>query len=888
MKKYLIILGLLSCALLQKAYAQYYAPYGNVITTSGDARFLIIVASTPSQCANSTLPGNCSNPSSMVDISQYFYADNSQFSPIANDRTISNFFYMSTKNNPGRAPFKVTAEVFPHTIIVNDDQFGNNYEALKKVATDYPTFNFSRFDTRTNEPNGLSDNSLSAPDGVIDYVVTVWRNGCNENGCGGYAYIVDYPQNNDPKLGGHFTTSFSSGFVVNSLTAANFASTFLHEFAHVNFRSPHYFGANGVMGEYFANYAGWGSMDYGKITHSANSWESWYNGWIELPKTATFSATSRDLDNAAHNGIYTLKDFVNTGDAMRIKLPFVNQYLWLENHTKLNALDNALGWTHDGNGNPVDTKSQAGLWMFVENMGVSRTDPMQYTSNQTNGAKTLSRTGNWDYQFEDYIIDNPRYWVNTTASFSTAADEYNPMGLYNNMSNIRGNFPFETAFPNEIVVNDNYNQSNGYWGFNACEDVFRGYGNEVITLTELNGVWDFYSNNNAFLPGDKVSISSNPVVTNHQSYDPCTSKLSPIYLNGISVKYLSRNLDSSINVEVKFDETKISKNQKFTNTIYVNDIPNTVYDLELADGVTLTLDKSKSPNKHTEDFINPSAMAFNQGAKEKIGNNAKLVVKNESYLYIDLNNTVQLNNNSIIDIDPSSTLCIKDKNAIIFNGTNGKIIYQTEWYAKDYDFNNVTLNSLHAQGLISTTNTVTMPANKDVRLFAPAEIRFTAGTTILPTAGKEFSAKLEPFYIVTQCSELPPTRIAQADATSHKKDDHRHHDVTLPLNTWTKLENNAVPKEKVTEEAHSSFDVYPNPFSNQLSIRYNLAEASAVKIELLDMMGNVVDVLKNESHQERGNHTFDYTTAKGLHNGIYTIVITTDNQVKSMKLIYAK
>lgn len=144
-------------------------------------------------------------------------------------------------------------------------------------------------------------------------------------------------------------------------------------------------------------------------------------------------------------------------------------------------------------------------------------------------------------------------------------------------------------------------------------------------------------------------------------------------------------------------------------------------------------------------------------------------MKNRSYLYIDLNYTVQLNNNSIIDIDSSSTLCIKDKSGTIFNGTNGKIIYKTEWYAKDYDFNNTTLNSLYAQGLITTTNNVTMPANKDVRLLAPTEIRFTTGTTILPVAGKEFSTKLEPFCIVTQCSELPPTRIAAADKPASKE-----------------------------------------------------------------------------------------------------------------------
>lgn len=66
----------------------------------------------------------------------------------------------------------------------------------------------------------------------------------------------------------------------------------------------------------------------------------------------------------------------------------------------------------------------------------------------------------------------------------------------------------------------------------------------------------------------------------------------------------------------------------------------------------------------------------------------------------------------------------------------------------------------------------------------------------------------------------------------------------MPINTWTKFENNDIAKEKVIEETTSAFDVFPNPFADQLSIRYRLAEKSAVKIQKLDMMGNVVHVLR--------------------------------------------
>ncbi len=60
---------------------------------------------------------------------------------------------------------------------------------------------------------------------------------------------------------------------------------------------------------------------------------------------------------------------------------------------------------------------------------------------------------------------------------------------------------------------------------------------------------------------------------------------------------------------------------------------------------------------------------------------------------------------------------------------------------------------------------------------------------------------------------------------------------------------------------------YPNPFNPQTTIRYQLPRKSAIKLEIYDLKGSLVDVLVNET-EPAGYYSVDWN-ARGVSSGIY-------------------
>ena len=82
---------------------------------------------------------------------------------------------------------------------------------------------------------------------------------------------------------------------------------------------------------------------------------------------------------------------------------------------------------------------------------------------------------------------------------------------------------------------------------------------------------------------------------------------------------------------------------------------------------------------------------------------------------------------------------------------------------------------------------------------------------------------------------------------------------------------------------NNSFSVWPNPFINTTTITYQLNTTEKVKIKVLDVLGNEVAALVNETKTEGAyNLTFD---ASGLTKGIYFCHIEAGNYTETRKLI---
>jgi len=659
---------------------------GQLLTTSGDVRFLIVVASTESGCASL----NCGKPEELFRVSDYFYASPSQFSPDAKDKTISNFFYQHTRHHPNRAPFRITGEVFPHTIVVPDRAMENGAAVMTKMLTDYPDFHYADFDKRTNETDYYSiDNSTTPPDKELDYVILVWAEGCTPGKkCGGYASL------NCGRKKGANGYLVEDGFTM--FGTGDSRSLFLHEFAHANFGCPHYCGGNYLAGDYFNLNFGWGLMNYGRIATCANAWESWYNGWIELKKTDRYTKQTRDLHSPAHNGTYILTDFVTTGDAMRLRVPNSDVNLWIEVHAMKSPFDdNDRSWAKNGLGEvPATLGPRPGVMMFLEKVARERTTLIHPLDRRlTNSALTLTRQGNIDFELMGYKADG-RLWgeswgANRYPELRYTEEQISPTSHNTYCTYYAANYAYDTLFPRQIVMHNTSNNGGEY--SHGCLSMFTNTSQEAFFVVDVNGKFDFYLHDISFQPGDKIGLSGKSMAHNMPVYNACETRIEPYYLNGISVEVLDMKTDGSAKIKVQFDDVTITKNQQFIGHVILPNLKEG-HDLEIAPNYTMTIKRGLAPNRHTKaadsSFVNPTHFQLDSLASLKVGKGATLRVKGGSTLECAKGSRIEIAENATLEIQDSSTVQFKEGGTkqLVFKGPHSKFVYKGKVYGQVVPF----------------------------------------------------------------------------------------------------------------------------------------------------------------------------------------------------------
>ncbi len=79
---------------------------------------------------------------------------------------------------------------------------------------------------------------------------------------------------------------------------------------------------------------------------------------------------------------------------------------------------------------------------------------------------------------------------------------------------------------------------------------------------------------------------------------------------------------------------------------------------------------------------------------------------------------------------------------------------------------------------------------------------------------------------------------------------------------------------------------YPNPFNQSTTISYRLKDEGFVSLKVYDTFGKEVSTLVN-SKQPAGLHKVNFD-AKGLSEGVYYYTLTSENMVKTNKMVIAR
>ena len=112
---------------------------------------------------------------------------------------------------------------------------------------------------------------------------------------------------------------------------------------------------------------------------------------------------------------------------------------------------------------------------------------------------------------------------------------------------------------------------------------------------------------------------------------------------------------------------------------------------------------------------------------------------------------------------------------------------------------------------------------------------------------------------------------------------------SMTLTSGEKFRMNALAKEMVKNEIPTEYKLgqnFPNPFNPTTIIRYDLPEASEIKLTVFDILGREIKILVNEIKQPGFYEAaFD---AGNLPSGVYVYRLETKNFTKSQKMVLIK
>jgi len=673
-----------------------FSEYGHALTPRGTMRVLVIYAGFTNDNVNPNdgLPGTLipynneeqNNPwpqklngsawgeSLPRSAANNFYTNLSQFNTSATDQTLSNFYYQMSQFSS--APFKLMAVNFPVRVnvtantAINRDNPWYTYSrmVLDKIRTD-PTLqahmislNRGLIDARTNEPGFRSDNTNSPPDGKIDYTIIIWRYANGSPGMNGPNPTVDL--NKATGSGGGFASvpvaiplfplssstlalETANGFTqCQGMTGINH-ELFVHEFAHTLYRAPHVNGNNGVCGKKFFVSKG-NSMTTGNI----NAWERWFLGWAPLE----CNGANSDLNETtplSPGGRYYLRDFITTGDALRIRLPNTYnpetdtyQYLWLENRQKLSVWDQR-DWIINGAGQPFPVVP-AGIMAYVEDMGKNKrgTDISDISRTGANGLKFLSADGNYDLLWTGTSSTyNNALWGNPIYDFTQVAP--NPTGGQSTFSYLRGS----RSASAEIGYSTDPNTAprNEYFSYSAINNL---------------PTYGFTGHNARYTRESKIGLDTNPALTSNPDFDLATQQMKPMHLSGVSVR-MSGYSQGVVTVEVRFNDTDITKDTRWTGNLKVWNVPNAAngYDVNVLTGITLRIDRSRTLTRTilgpNGDFTNPTRLNIDDKASLNVSARGVLQIGTGSTLFVEESGRLLAHPTAKIEVEAGALLSVQ-------------------------------------------------------------------------------------------------------------------------------------------------------------------------------------------------------------------------------------
>lgn len=666
-----VVLGLMPL----RVRAQYPVRNGGSYTPQGAITYFIVLH----DVAAGQPPEPGADP---AQVQALFYGMDTGFSATASDLTVSNRLYRNSLGAP--EPFRLSAYVHPEIVHGSRDSVVAELNRYYRAHPQPPEF-WQRFDRRTNKPHWCRfdlDNRNTPPDGVFDGVVLVSTDVRVTGGNSGVTPLDFFNKTLLEPAG--LRLDAMAGFRCSATDAGHLEGVFLHEWAHSIYKSPHHSGANGVFGPYWYASEMYSLINFGKFNSVVPAWERWLLGWMHLPQEHDLSAETHPQATRV-----VLRDFINTGQALRVALPGTGQQLWFEFYGDSTVWPQAhplwyrSTFTADGSGRPIP-QMRRGLSVYLTDLGeptvgshLGGRGPMQI-----NGVRRLTGHPVQALHMDSLVHPDPAFWGNAVGRFRSGRAE--PTGGETGLTGVRTNMglfgtpeqittfrgdgggPLGAPYREYCSGSDRVTESvavhwrDGRWTYEA-------FGTEAV----FSGV------------GQKWGLDSNPMLQlPHAQWFSCSDRLEPTQLSGLSVRLLGQGRDSVV-LEVRYEDTEIARPTRWTGELITTDVPGVAADLRITHRARLLLDRTEACNRRTRtpwdsSFTNPSLLRLTKGTRTVI-EDGSLLVLDDAALKVEAGAELWIGPKGRLEIGTGATLLV-DSGARVWVQGRGQLRLQAGAY----------------------------------------------------------------------------------------------------------------------------------------------------------------------------------------------------------------
>jgi len=505
------------------------------------------------------------------------------------------------------------------------------------------------------------------PDNYTDMIMILWRvnSKITTTSSAGYCVPSVYP----------YKFKSSNGFNASSSFVIKGASTYMgirHEFSHtlLGGNNFHTGGAGAGIKTFMSSAGGYAMLSswersspvYNGLDRKRLGWKPSGNRYeLSCRNPADSSELNGDLvygqSFSYGSNEFILRDFVTSGDVIRIELPYLHdsnsrinhQWLWLENHQmKDSTIDHA-------------PKLGKGIYAYIQ-VGKEAMNGREVFSGNCNYTWPLSASGNYDF-----IPDQAE------KSMAARKDRANPFTGYNFL--ILGAYDMdprdsliyrdESFFPEKVIID----------GRTLDESSFR-YKTDPLFGT----IYD------VFVPGMKIGIGSNPAAIPVLTYQtasyphqrpgmPAAYDNRKIYLNGLSIGILEQYDDGAVKLRILWDDYTVNNDTRWCGDIVLTE------KIILKGKSTIRIDQGLTPQRPRDPVPFNGEMIFADPSVLTCSKGSRFVLEDESRLILENNSRLVLEPGSYMEISPRARMLIRDHSTFIAEPgaelvVNGKIRYR--------------------------------------------------------------------------------------------------------------------------------------------------------------------------------------------------------------------